>query len=131
MARDWSDCCTHTHTKRELSPSRGGRDIPWEKLVQLRKTVHGPVSPNSARACSLIDFSTGSVPPAGHEPFFPPPRSSLSDEIRYEIFFLGFVSRFFLNEGGGVFVETRFENGLERIVVKMFSLLSASKRTVK
>lgn len=106
MARDWSDC---THTKGILFPSPwgvGGEAAATSRgknsvQPRLRKTVHA-VSPNSARACSLIDFSTGSVPPAGHEPFFPPPfpplvfapiparGPSLSNEIRDEIFFLLF-----------------------------------------
>ena len=87
-----------------------------------RKTVHA-VSPNSARACSLIDFSAGSVPPAGHTSLFPPLHSNparfrpdpctgaffVQWNSRRDFFFLsllfssfslflfGFVLRFFLS----------------------------------
>lgn len=87
-----------------------------------RKTVHA-VSPNSARACSLIDFSAGSVPPAGHTSLFPPLHSTLL-QLRsfsprslhggllcpmkfatrffslfssFSLFLFGFVLRFFLS----------------------------------
>lgn len=84
MARDWSDC---THTKgiplpSSLLPEGEGWRQPRHPVGKTpcslgsRKTVHA-VSPNSARACSLIDFSAGSVPPAGHTSLFPPLHSTL------------------------------------------------------
>lgn len=83
MARDWSDC---THTKgiplpSSLLPEGEGWRQPRHPVGKTpcslgsRKTVHA-VSPNSARACSLIDFSAGSVPPAGHTSLFPPLHSN-------------------------------------------------------
>lgn len=130
MARDWSDC---THTKgiplpSSLLPEGEGWRQPRHPVGKTpcslgsRKTVHA-VSPNSARACSLIDFSAGSVPPAGHTSLFPPLHSTLL-QLRsfsprslhggllcpmkfatrffslfssFSLFLFGFVLRFFLS----------------------------------
>lgn len=106
------------HTRREFSFPRGGRPVA---ATSRGKKNSGSLAPENCTPCvtefcrarSLIDFSDGFVPPAGHEPFRPPARllvfsfrsfpartrpssfNGMRDKFFFFLFFLGGASRIF------------------------------------
>ena len=87
----------HEGNSRSPEGKASRRDIPWEKLYSFAPENCTRCVTEFCRACSLIDFSTSSVPPAGLETFASaspifslPPFPLGSDRLR----FVGLVTNF-------------------------------------